>query len=79
MSQKQQVLEHLKLHRSITPIEALNMYASFRLSAIIFELRKEHYINTILVDDVNKFGKPVQYAKYMYVGPIIPTVNVDRK
>ena len=73
MSQKQQVLEHLKLHRSITPIEALNMYASFRLSAIIFELRKEHYINTVLVDDVNKF------AKYMYVGPIIPTVNVDRK
>ena len=57
MSQKQQVLEHLKQHKSITPIEALNMYASFRLGAIIFELRKEHYINTELVNTKNKFGK----------------------
>ena len=70
MSQKQSVLKHLRAHGHINPMEALNLYASFRLGAIIFELRKEHYINTELVNDKNKFGKAVQYAKYMYVGQI---------
>ncbi len=79
MSQKQSVLNHLREHKHINPMEALDLYASFRLGAIIFELRKEHYINTELVNDVNRFGKAVQYAKYIYIGPIIPTVNIDRK
>tara|TARA_A100000171_G_C2087934_1_gene123040 strand:- start:508 stop:747 length:240 start_codon:yes stop_codon:yes gene_type:complete len=79
MSQKQSVLNHLREHGHINPMEALDLFASFRLSAIIFELRKEHHINTELVNDVNRFGKAIQYAKYMYIGPIIPTVNIDRK
>ena len=79
MSQKQSVLNHLREHGHINPMEALDLYASFRLGAIIFELRKEHYINTELVNDVNRFGKAVQYAKYIYIGAIIPTVNIDRK
>lgn len=79
MSQKQSVLNHLREHGHINPMEALDLFASFRLGAIIFELRKEHHINTELVNDVNRFGKAIQYAKYMYIGPIIPTVNIDRK
>ena len=75
MSQKQSVLNHLCEHGHINPMEALNLYASFRLGAIIFELRKEHYINTELVNDKNKFGKAVQYARYMYVGQIESEVN----
>ena len=79
MSQKQSVLNHLREHGHINPMEALDLFASFRLGAIIFELRKEHHINTELVNGVNRFGKAIQYAKYMYIGPIIPTVNIDRK
>ena len=75
MNQKQSVLNHLREHGHINPMEALNLYASFRLGAIIFELRKEHYINTELVNDKNKFGKAVQYARYMYVGQIESEVN----
>ena len=75
MSQKQSVLNHLREHGHINPMEALDLYASFRLGAIIFELRKEHYINTELINDKNRFGKAVQYAKYMYVGQIDSEVN----
>ena len=61
MSQKQSVLNHLREHGHINPMEALDLFASFRLGAIIFELRKEHHINTELVNDVNRFGKPIKY------------------
>ena len=59
-SKKQQVREHLERYGEITPLEALDKYGSFRLSAIIFDLRKEgmkietridkkkHYANYIL-------------------------------
>ena len=75
MSQKQSVLNHLREHGHINPMEALDLYASFRLGAIIFELRKEHYINTELINDKNRFGKAVQYAKYIYVRQIESEVN----
>ena len=75
MSQKQSVLNHLREHGHINPMEALNLYASFRLGAIIFELRKEHHIYTELVNDVNRFGKAVQYANYVYIGQIESEVN----
>lgn len=41
MSQIAQVREHLQTGRSITPLEALGLYGSFRLSHIIYVLRKE--------------------------------------
>lgn len=37
------VIKHLKEFRSITPIEALNHCGSFRLSAVIYNLKKEGY------------------------------------
>ena len=42
-SQKQNVLEYLEIGNKITPLEALYQFGSFRLSAIIFELRQEGY------------------------------------
>ena len=59
-SKKDKVLTHLQTHGNITPLEALNEYGSFRLGAIIFNLRKEgHDITTNIVP---KKG----YAKYVY-------------
>ena len=47
VSKKSKVLAHLYAGNTITPREALDLYGSFRLGAIIFELRDEgHRINT---------------------------------
>ena len=59
-TKQEKVLIHLERHGSITPLEALNLYGSFRLGALIFNLRKEgHDITTNIVP---KKG----YAKYTY-------------
>ena len=42
-SQKENILEYLQIGNKITPLEALYQFGSFRLSAIIFELRQEGY------------------------------------
>ena len=42
-SQKQNVLEYLEIGNKITPLEALYQFGSFRLSAIIFDLRQEGF------------------------------------
>ena len=47
ISKKSKVLAHLLRGESITPLEALNLYGSFRLGAIIFDLRADgHKIGT---------------------------------
>jgi len=43
MSQRQQVLNHLREHGFITPLDALRRYGCFRLSARIYELRSQGY------------------------------------
>ena len=40
-TQKDKVLEHLKTHGMITPLDALKLYGAFRLGAIIHTLRHE--------------------------------------
>lgn len=59
-SQKEMVLEHLKTHRGITPLEALDMFGCFRLAAVICELRKDGFdIETEMVTRGEK-----TYAEY---------------
>lgn len=60
-SQKDKVREHLESGKAITPIEALEMFGSFRLGAIIFALREEGMeIKTEYV--VNRYN--TRFAKY---------------
>lgn len=60
-SQKEMVLEYLKTHRGITPLEALDMFGCFRLAAVICELRKDGYdIDTEMVTRNEK-----TYANYI--------------
>jgi uncharacterized small protein (DUF1192 family) len=55
------ILKHLR-RKPITPIDALNLYGCFRLSARIMELRADgHNIHTELVQ---KDGK--RFAKYYF-------------
>ena len=59
-AQNKAILKHLKAGRKITPIQALNLYGCFRLSARIHNLRADgHKIDTI---PVKKGGKT--FASY---------------
>lgn len=61
-SQKERILEHLLSGKSISPLEALNLFGSLRLGARIADIRKEGYIvyREMITDP--KTGK--RYAQY---------------
>ena len=63
-SQYQKILAHLKKKKTITPMEALNLYGCFRLASRINEMRDDgiKILTTMIEDD----GK--HYAKYEYLG-----------
>ena len=67
LNKTKSILEHLKKYKSITPLEALKEYGSMRLGAIIFELRKEHNIETKMIDVPTRFGTS-RVAQYVYLG-----------
>lgn len=57
----QKVLHHLNSGKSITPLEALGLYGSFRLAAVVHSLKKRGYdIITNIKTDMN--GS--KYAEY---------------
>lgn len=59
------VLKHLKDFGSITSLEAFQDYGITRLSAIIYNLRKDgRIIHSQNVSCVNRYGKTVYFAKY---------------
>ena len=65
MSDKERILEHLKQHKSITPLEALNRFGCYRLGARIWELRRDgHRIDTEIIHDKDQHGEEMRYAKY---------------
>ena len=66
------VLEHLKKHGSITSWEAIQKYGATRLSAIIFNLRKHHIIESVMQDDTDRFGNSTHFARYVYKGELEP-------
>ena len=59
-TQNNMILEHLKEHGTINPLQALELYGSFRLSARILDLRKDgHNIET-----TRKTVKKKTFAEY---------------
>ena len=59
-TQTKQIRKHLESGRTLTPIDALNLYGCFRLGARIFDLRDEGMnIETEMVYEGRK-----RYAKY---------------
>lgn len=64
LTQREQILGHLQGGKSITPMEALNLYGCFRLGARIADLRDEGYkIKTTIVTGGGK-----HYASYKLEG-----------
>ncbi len=66
-SQSDAVLWHLKTYGSITSYEAIKEYGATRLSAIIFNHRKEGYdIDSMPLTKKTRFGRNTTIAKYIY-------------
>ena len=66
MTQKQQVLNHLQKHGSITDLDAYRVYAIRRLGARIWDLRAEgHKIRTQNTKEKNRFGEVTHFATYI--------------
>lgn len=62
-SQKQLVLEYMQTHKSITPLESIIELGAYRLSAIIFDLKKDGYSIISRLKKVKKAN-----GEYTYVG-----------
>ena len=70
-SQSDAVLWHLKTYGSITSYEAIKEYGATRLSAIIFNHRKEGYdIDSMPLTKKTRFGRKTTIAKYIYTAPL---------
>lgn len=63
-SQNKQIKAWLESGKSITPLDALNLFGSFRLGARIFDLKNDYGMN-IKTEMVAVNGK--RYAKYSLV------------
>lgn len=65
MTQKERILQHLKYHGKINPLEAWTEHGVYRLSDVIFKLRKEgKQIKTEMTKVKNKFNEDIEIATY---------------
>jgi hypothetical protein len=57
------ILDHLKKHKCIMPMEALNLYGVYRLASRINDLRADgHNIDTQM-----QYLQAVKFAKYVLI------------
>lgn len=68
VSKTEKVLKHLQKYGSITSWEAINKYGATRLSAIIFNLRKRHKIESMSQIFTDRYDNMSTFAKYIYCG-----------
>ena len=66
LSQSELILDYMKTHRKgITPLEALEKFGCFRLSARIFEIKEAGYdVVTNIEEKVTKDGDVKRYGRY---------------
>ena len=65
LHQKYLIIKHLHDYGSITQKEAADLYGIMRLGARIWDLKRIGFvIGKKMERGVNRFGKPVQYARY---------------
>lgn len=64
-SHRQNILDFLHEHGSITPNDAIYGFSCTRLSAYICIFRKEGMtIRTVIEHGKNKYGRPSRWARY---------------
>lgn len=64
-TQNEKILEHLRLHGSITDVEAFELYSCRRLSGRIYDLRRSHNIRTEYTTKPNRYGIKTTFATYV--------------
>lgn len=76
------IKEHLQNYGSITSWEAIQLYKATRLSAVIFNLRKQGFLVTnVWQESINKDGEKTRYVRYeldrnqMNKGAILETIK----
>ena len=68
MIQEQRVLEYMKEHNGITSLEAFQHLGITRLSAKIFNLKKQGYLITSeMQQGENRYGETTHFKRYMLV------------
>lgn len=68
MVQEQRVLEYMKKHDGITSLEAFQHLGITRLSAKIFNLKKQGFvINSKMQQGENRYGEITHFKRYMLV------------
>lgn len=66
MSGKEKILNYLKKNKSITQLQALNLFWDWRLSDKIYQLKKDGYgIISERIKVKRKDGKDVYVTKYI--------------
>ena len=64
--QRKMILDHMRQIGPITRAEAMDYYGIGNITARLTELRQEGYqIQTIMTSGVNRFGKHINYARWM--------------
>lgn len=65
MTQKERILNYLKEYKTITQLEAINVFWDWRLSAKIYQLKKEGYpIKTEMIKVKRADGSDAYVSKY---------------
>ena len=65
MNQTEMILEHMQKNGSITQAESISLFGCYRLSARIYDLRARGLdVRKTTAHGVNRYGKPMQYARY---------------
>ncbi len=68
MTQTEQVLKHIELYGSITPLEAMQEYGIMRLASRIADLKRNGTpIKSKIVSAPNRNGEPTHFSMY-YMG-----------
>ena len=69
VTQKDRVLQYLKDYSSITSWEAIQQFGVTRISAVIFNLKKDGYkFDEEWVATTNRYADPVTYKRYILRG-----------
>lgn len=64
-TQKEAVKMHLEEFAHITPLDALKEYGCFRLSDVIYKLKKEGLkIETLRTKHISRYGNVSNFATY---------------
>ena len=68
MTQTTRVLNYMQQYGSITSLEAFRDLGITRLSAVIFDLRKDYNIDSKTEKSKNSYGENTSYSRYYLAG-----------